>query len=85
MKDYKVKALFRFDDVVEKVTRNIGDEFYCDEERYKFLEKHNAVELVEKAKIEEENGFLQEEPDAGQENKDAVKPKKPKKRKKVDE
>ena len=50
MGDCKVKVLFRFDDVEEKVTRNIGDEFYCSEERYKFLEKHKAVELIEKAK-----------------------------------
>lgn len=78
MKDFKVKVLFRFDDVEEKVTRNAGDEFYCSEERYKFLEKHNAVELIEKTKIEEENGFL-EKSDANKVEE------KPKRRKKKDE
>lgn len=84
MGDCKVKVLFRFDDVVEKVTRNIGDEFYCSEERYKFLEKNKAVELIEKAKVKEENGFLEEKVSQAK-NKDAEPAKKPKKKKKVDE
>ena len=47
MKNYKVKAKIVFDDVLEKQHRKIGDEFLCDEERYKFLDGHNAVELIE--------------------------------------
>lgn len=59
MKDYEVKALIKFDDVLEKVTRKKGDTFFCDKKRYEFLKEHNAVELInkiEKTKNEKENG-----------------------------
>ena len=64
MKNYKVKAKIVFDDVVEKVHRNIGDEFLCDEERYKFLSNHYAVDFVEKVEdikpIEEVKEIVEE-------------------------
>ena len=78
MKNCKVKAIIRFDDVVEKVHRKIGDEFYCDENRYKFLSNHNAVELIEKITVEQTV-------EAVEDAVEAVKPKKTTKRKKKNE
>lgn len=46
MKNYEVKVLRFFTDKLENVERNVGDTFLCDKERYEFLKKNNAVELV---------------------------------------
>lgn len=54
MKNYKVKAKIVFDDILEKNKRLIGDEFYCDKERYDYLLSHRAVELIEVEEIKEE-------------------------------
>jgi len=52
MKNYKVRTISKynekgFNDLEEKVWRNVGDEFYCTKERYEFLACKGAVELVE--------------------------------------
>lgn len=52
MKNYKIRALFSFNDTAEKnqdgvdTPRKIGDVWNCTKERYEFLKNHNAVELV---------------------------------------
>ena len=56
---YLVRAKINFNDYEGKeirtdnkyVQRNKGDLFYCNRERYLFLKKHNAVDLmaIEKA------------------------------------
>lgn len=52
-KNYKVKALIKFIDIEENnTTRNINDIFLCERERFLYLEKKNAVELVEIVKEE---------------------------------
>ena len=59
MKNYKVRALFSFNDTVEKTEngtdtpRKNGDVWNCTKERYEFLKDHKAVELVGIDKIEE--------------------------------
>lgn len=54
MKNYKVKALINFDDVVENEKRVAGESiFNVSAERYEFLREHNAVELIEIEKTEE--------------------------------
>lgn len=54
MKNYKVRATRFFKDSNEtdektglKVERQVNDEFFCNKERYEFLNKNNAVKLVE--------------------------------------
>ena len=55
MKNYKVKALKKFDDYEGQqigggnafTTRKVNDIFYCTQDRYEYLKAHNAVELVE--------------------------------------
>lgn len=46
MKKCKVKVTRYFKDKIENVERNVNDEFLCDKERYEFLKKNNAVELI---------------------------------------
>lgn len=46
MKNIKVKATRYFKDVIENVERKINDEFLVDKDRYDFLKKNNAVELI---------------------------------------
>lgn len=54
MKNYKVKALINFDDVVEGEKRKANESiFNVSAERYEFLKEHNAVELIEIEKVEE--------------------------------
>lgn len=81
MKNYKVKAKIVFDDILEKTKRVIGDEFYCDKERYEYLNAHRAVELIEIEEIKEEPKKV--------ENKDTLnegqKKSKPRKKAKLDE
>lgn len=48
----KVKAIIKFDDLEEKVKREIGDIFECSKIRADFLLEHNAVEILED--VEEE-------------------------------
>lgn len=56
MKNYNVKAIINFDDILENTARTIGDTFKCDKERFEFLFNKNAVELIgidkEEAKTE---------------------------------
>lgn len=55
MKNYKVKALKKFDDYEGKevnssnscVARKVGEEFLCDKERYEYLKSFNVIELIE--------------------------------------
>lgn len=47
MTKFRVKALINFNDKETQLLRNIGDEFYCDEERYEVLISKGAVQLVE--------------------------------------
>lgn len=54
MKSYKVKAKLKFNDTVDNIVREIGDEFLCTEERYKYLLEHNAIEFIEEIIVEEE-------------------------------
>lgn len=61
MKNYKVKALFSFEDKEENVMRKVGDIFNCNEERYNYLLKHNAIELIEiETKKEEDKELMKE-------------------------
>lgn len=56
MKSYKVKVLRNFTDAVTGEKRLYDSSFVCDKERYEFLKKNNAVELIEiieEAKFEE--------------------------------
>lgn len=52
MKNYKVKAVFDFNDTAEKneyggdTPRKAGNIWNCTKERYEFLKSKNAVELV---------------------------------------
>lgn len=68
MKNYKVRALFGFNDTAEKTAtggdtpRKIGDIWNCTKERYEFLKDHKAVELVGIDKIEEATIKYSEEP-----------------------
>jgi len=61
MDNYKVRAIINFTDYLGKETiptnehyeREAGkSEWYCSKERYEYLAKHNAVEIVEVEKIE---------------------------------
>lgn len=73
MKNYKVKVLKNFNDVEENKTfrkiydnnktmeqnENEGSVFYCTKERYNYLLKKNAVELIEV--VEEKEEITEEE------------------------
>ena len=67
MKNYKVRTINKynekgFNDLEEKVWRNVGDEFYCTQERYEFLSSKGAVELIDINNEEikdEEPAFMQ--------------------------
>ena len=55
--EYRVKALITFNDAKDKLLREEGDEFSCDQERFEQLISKKAVELlyvIEEAKIVEE-------------------------------
>lgn len=55
--EYRVKALITFNDAKDKLLREEGDEFSCDQERFEQLISKKAVELlyvIEDAKIVEE-------------------------------
>lgn len=60
MKNYKVKAVFDFNDTAEKneyggdTPRKAGNIWNCTKERYEFLKSKNAVELVGIDEIKEE-------------------------------
>lgn len=50
MKNYRVRALREFNDVVEgklRSPKNENAEFFCDKERYEYLVSKKAVELLE--------------------------------------
>jgi hypothetical protein len=47
MKNYKVKAIKKFNDKETNIKRDIGDEFEVTKERYEVLKLNGAVELVE--------------------------------------
>ena len=52
MKNFKVRTISDynpkgFNDLVEKIWRNVGDEFYCTEERANYLLEHKAIEIIE--------------------------------------
>lgn len=46
MNNYEVEAIMRFTDKKEGVRREVGDKFFCDEQRYNALKQKNAVKLV---------------------------------------
>lgn len=54
-KNYIVKAIKSFTDVLERTHRSINDVFECEKERYLYLKEKKAVELVEIKEIQEEN------------------------------
>ncbi len=60
MKNYKVKAVFDFNDTAEKneyggdTPRKAGNIWNCTKERYEFLKSKNAVELVGIDEVKEE-------------------------------
>ena len=64
MKNYIVKATRSFKDKVEDKERVVNDIFECDKERYEFLKRNNAVELIEiieeKEDIVEDNNIVEE-------------------------
>lgn len=86
MKNYKVRALFEFDDIEENLLRLKDQEFYVDADRYEYLYKAQAVELVsidelEEPKIEiEETEFLPKTEETKKEIVKAVKKKTTKKK-----
>lgn len=47
MKQYKVKSRINFTDLEANKKRTIGEEFICHKERYEYLLKHNAIELIQ--------------------------------------
>lgn len=64
MKNYKVRALFSFNDTAEKTEagtdtpRKKDDVWNCTKERYEFLKDHNAVVLVGIDEIKEPEVFV---------------------------
>ena len=64
MKNYKVRALFSFNDTAEKnqdgvdTPRKKDDIWNCTKERYEFLKDHNAVVLVGIDEIKEPEVFV---------------------------
>lgn len=64
MKNYKVRALFGFNDTAEKTASGVdtprakGDVWNCTKDRYEFLKDHNAVELVGIDEIKEPEVFI---------------------------
>ena len=68
MKNYKVRALFGFNDTAENTATGVdtprakGDIWNCTKERYEFLKDHNAVELVGIDEIKEATIEYKEEP-----------------------
>lgn len=46
MKNYEVEAVICFNDKEEKIQRQVGDKFYCTEERYNVMKRKNAVKLL---------------------------------------
>lgn len=62
--EYRVKALITFNDAKDKLLREEGDEFSCDQERFEQLLSKKAVELlyvIEEAKIVEEKEVVLDE------------------------
>jgi chorismate mutase len=46
MKNYEVEAVKCFTDKEECARRNVGDNFFCTEERYRVLKQKGAVKLL---------------------------------------
>ena len=90
MKNYLVRARINFNDVEEKneygcdTPRKAGQsQWYCTKERYEFLKKHNAVELMGIDEIKEEPKLEAKVVDEDEVKVEVVKPKKTTKKKKV--
>lgn len=58
MKNFEVEVIKCFTDKEECTRRNVGDKFFCTEERYDVLNQKGAVKLVEIAK--EKDDFFSE-------------------------